>query len=95
MLIYVFPPHYQLVYISFDISSFSVISYTTKQSVLNASSVSFVPVDALNNKGATMYGGRIFKRHAPKTTKKILTLCLFRRPKIGETIRLSPTRTQR
>ena len=27
MLIYVFPPHYQLVYISFDISSFSVISY--------------------------------------------------------------------
>ena len=28
MLIYVFPPHYQLVYISFDISSFSLISYT-------------------------------------------------------------------
>ena len=27
MLIYVFPPHYQLVYINFDISSFSVISY--------------------------------------------------------------------
>ena len=30
MLIYVFPPHYQLVYISFDISSFSVISYIVK-----------------------------------------------------------------
>ena len=55
MLIYVFPPHYQLVYISFDISSFSVISYTTKQSVLDASCVSFVLVDASNNKGATMY----------------------------------------
>ena len=27
MPICVFPPHYQLVYISFDISSFSVISY--------------------------------------------------------------------
>lgn len=27
MLIYVFPPHYQLVYINFDISSFSLISY--------------------------------------------------------------------
>lgn len=27
MPIRVFPPHYQLVYISFDISSFSVISY--------------------------------------------------------------------
>ena len=30
MLIYVFPPHYQLVYINFDISSFSVISYDVK-----------------------------------------------------------------
>ena len=29
MPIRVFPPHYQLVYISFDISSFSVISYPT------------------------------------------------------------------
>lgn len=28
MPIRVFPPHYQLVYISFDISSFSLISYT-------------------------------------------------------------------
>ena len=27
MLICAFPPHYQLVYISFDISSFSLISY--------------------------------------------------------------------
>ena len=31
MLICAFPPHYQLVYISFDISSFSVISYAVKQ----------------------------------------------------------------
>ena len=30
MLIRVFPPHYQLVYINFDISSFSLISYTLK-----------------------------------------------------------------
>ena len=30
MLIYVFPPHYQLVYINFDISSFSLISYIVK-----------------------------------------------------------------
>ena len=29
MLICAFPPHYQLVYISFDISSFSLISYNT------------------------------------------------------------------
>lgn len=28
MPIRVFPPHYQLVYINFDISSFSLISYT-------------------------------------------------------------------
>lgn len=30
MLIRVFPPHYQLVYINFDISSFSLISYIAK-----------------------------------------------------------------
>ena len=30
MLICAFPPHYQLVYISFDISSFSLISYIVK-----------------------------------------------------------------
>ena len=30
MLICAFPPHYQLVYISFDISSFSLISYDVK-----------------------------------------------------------------
>ncbi len=30
MLICVFPPHYQLVYINFDISSFSLISYERK-----------------------------------------------------------------
>ena len=35
MPIRVFPPHYQLVYISFDISSFSLISYTSKQSSLH------------------------------------------------------------
>lgn len=31
MLIRVFPPHYQLVYINFDISSFSLISYRMKE----------------------------------------------------------------
>ena len=31
MLICAFPPHYQLVYISFDISSFSLISYIVLQ----------------------------------------------------------------
>ena len=30
MPIRVFPPHYQLVYINFDISSFSLISYNTR-----------------------------------------------------------------
>lgn len=30
MPIRVFPPHYQLVYINFDISSFSLISYYMK-----------------------------------------------------------------
>ena len=34
MLIYVFPPHYQFVYISFDISSFSVISYKLRKNYL-------------------------------------------------------------
>lgn len=29
MLTYAFPTHYQLVYINFDISSFSLISYTS------------------------------------------------------------------
>lgn len=38
MLIYVFPPHYQLVYINLNISSFSVISYTSNvQLTLNSS----------------------------------------------------------
>ena len=36
MLIYVFPPHYQLVYINFDISSFSLISYKQKGHLLEA-----------------------------------------------------------
>ena len=36
MLIYVFPPHYQLVYINFDISSFSLISYFSKEQVLQS-----------------------------------------------------------
>ena len=34
MLIYVFPPHYQLVYINFDISSFSLISYLATKVIL-------------------------------------------------------------
>ena len=41
MLIYVFPPHYQLVYINFDISSFSLISYMAKQWVLACKRVLF------------------------------------------------------
>lgn len=38
MLICAFPPHYQLVYISFDISSFSVISYALKAMRLHSKS---------------------------------------------------------
>ncbi len=34
MPIRVFPPHYQLVYINFDISSFSLISYRTTKVIL-------------------------------------------------------------
>ena len=36
MQIRVFPPHYQLVYINFDISSFSLISYVVKEHLLQA-----------------------------------------------------------
>ena len=39
MLIRVFPPHYQLVYINFDISSFSLISYLVTLSYLLCYSV--------------------------------------------------------
>ena len=35
MPIRVFPAHYQLVYINFDISFFSLISYTLRQSSLH------------------------------------------------------------
>ena len=41
MLIRVFPPHYQLVYINFDISSFSLICYPAKDNVLHAKSIAF------------------------------------------------------
>ena len=41
MLIYVFPPHYQLVYINFDISSFSLISYRAKQPLLERKTIGF------------------------------------------------------
>ena len=41
MPIRVFPPHYQLVYINFDISSFSLISYKVKAAVLHGKSVGF------------------------------------------------------
>lgn len=44
MLIYVFPPHYQLVYISFDISSFSVISYIRMRENLHTDINLFSPV---------------------------------------------------
>ena len=36
-----FLPHYQLVCISFDISSFSLISYTVKEAVLHGKTASF------------------------------------------------------
>lgn len=39
MLIRVFPPHYQLVYINFDISSFSLISYTAAFRILHKESL--------------------------------------------------------
>ena len=41
MLIYVFPPHYQLVYINLNISSFSVISYSRKEHLLPCERASF------------------------------------------------------
>ena len=41
MLIRVFPPHYLLVYINFDISSFSMISYPPKDDVLHPKSIAF------------------------------------------------------
>ena len=41
MLIVPFLPHYQLVYINFDFSSFSLISYTVKAAVLHGKSVGF------------------------------------------------------
>ena len=41
MPIRVFPPHYQLVYISFDISSFSVISYRPKAALLQCKTAAF------------------------------------------------------
>ena len=41
MPIRVFPPHYQLVYINFDISSFSLISYTAKAAVLQGKTAAF------------------------------------------------------
>ena len=41
MLICAFPPHYQLVYINFDISSFSLISYMLKAALLDCKNGSF------------------------------------------------------
>ena len=41
MPIRVFPPHYQLVYINFDISSFSLISYTSKGHLSHLKRASF------------------------------------------------------
>ena len=41
MLICAFPPHYQLVYISFDISSFSLISYIVRGVPLRRNLVAF------------------------------------------------------
>ena len=41
MLIRVFPPHYQLVYINLNISSFSAISYHVIVALLQGESVGF------------------------------------------------------
>ena len=41
MPIRVFPPHYQLVYINFDISSFSLISYMKKAALLERKTIGF------------------------------------------------------
>ena len=41
MQIRAFPPHYQLVYANFDIFSFSLISYTAKEPLLQGKSGSF------------------------------------------------------
>ena len=41
MPIRVFPPHYQLVYINFDISSFSLISYAVKAALLQRKTYAF------------------------------------------------------
>ena len=46
MLIRVFPPHYQLVYINFDISFFSLISYGGKPTLLGNKTGSFALQDS-------------------------------------------------
>lgn len=55
MPIRVFPPHYQLVYINFDISSFSLISYEEKEPHLQAERAPFTTPfgpDCIHNKMA-------------------------------------------
>ena len=48
MPIRVFPPHYQLVYINFDISSFSLISYIATRDALRQYSQWITPVFAMD-----------------------------------------------
>lgn len=48
MPIRVFPPHYQLVYINFDISSFSLISYKVTVALLHPNCGSFASPEGPN-----------------------------------------------
>ena len=50
MQIISFPSHYQLVYISFDISSFSLISYTTNTILLHYKYHTFAPQKPIGDK---------------------------------------------
>ena len=50
MQIISFPSHYQLVYISFDISSFSLISYTSKDALLHCKRASFTTQKGVDGK---------------------------------------------
>ena len=74
MPIRVFPPHYQLVYINFDISSFSLISYNPKAAVLHGKSVGFASQNSrFRNVKAqlSLFNGIIFTK-----SKKFSTIVL-------------------
>ncbi len=66
MQIRAFPPHYQLVYINFDISSFSLISYPTTSPKLPQYKVGITPVLRRNTPSAPL----------KCAAKKLETVCL-------------------